>query len=349
MQASRYYQRVQIQFMTQLGMRGSAMHRFLLRVHGNSALSQGTVYCWMHNFRNGRGDCCDTLRSGCLTKLTPQTLGQIRLLLNGDCTLTVQRLSTLTNLGFGTVQKALRKCLDLKKQPARWVPHDLTNVQKQRRVNICDQLLRMRTRNRDLTNQIITGDESWMLSYDPATKQSTASWLRKSQQRPAKPRVNLRVVRLMLVCFFDAHGIVHREFIPQGLGVGANVYLGIMQHLRRSICRRRPQMWLNNQCFLQHNRAPAHRANLVIQYLCCNHTQVLPHPAYSLDVAPADYWLFARIKKHLKGRRFQDVNELCTQIDTVMNNIAPVEFQHTMSSLIPRWRKVFAAAGEYFE
>ncbi len=115
METSKYYQRVQIQFMTRLGMKGPAVHRFLMRAHGPLSLSQCTVYRWMKHFQNGHADCRDAPRSGRPTKLTPNKLSQIRLLLNGDCTLTVKRLSTLTNLGFGTVQKALRKCLELHK------------------------------------------------------------------------------------------------------------------------------------------------------------------------------------------------------------------------------------------
>ncbi len=296
--------------MTHLGMRGPAVHHFLTRAHGPLLLLQRTVYRWMKCFQNGHADCRDAPRSGRPTKLTPTKLGQIRLLLNGDRTLTVWRLSTLTNLGFGTVQKALRKCLELHKRPARWVPHDLMPVQRQRRVDICNQLLCLRTRNCDLTNQIVTGDESWILSYDPATKQATASWLRKNEHRPAKPRPNLRITRLMLVCFFDARGIVHREYVARGLGVGAAVYLQIMRNLRCSLRRCRPNMWMMGRWYLQHDGAPAHRANLVINYLRQNHTQVLTHPAYSPDVTPADYWLFSRVKKHLKGRHFADMHEL---------------------------------------
>jgi len=32
--------------------------------------------------------------------------------------------------------------------------------------------------------------------------------------------------------------------------------------------------------------------------------QVVPHPLYSPDMAPSDFWLFAVLKKHLKGIYF---------------------------------------------
>jgi len=34
---------------------------------------------------------------------------------------------------------------------------------------------------------------------------------------------------------------------------------------------------------------------------------VLEHPAYSLDLAPSDFFLFPKIKEILKGRHFDDI------------------------------------------
>jgi len=34
------------------------------------------------------------------------------------------------------------------------------------------------------------------------------------------------------------------------------------------------------------------------------------HPPYSLDLAPYDFFLFPRMKRDLKGRRFQNVEEV---------------------------------------
>jgi hypothetical protein len=37
---------------------------------------------------------------------------------------------------------------------------------------------------------------------------------------------------------------------------------------------------------------------------------VVPHPLYSPDLAPCDFFLFPRLKSTLKGKRFQDVAEI---------------------------------------
>ena len=34
------------------------------------------------------------------------------------------------------------------------------------------------------------------------------------------------------------------------------------------------------------------------------HFELLPHPPYSPDLVPSDYWLFANLKRMLQGKRF---------------------------------------------
>jgi hypothetical protein len=37
---------------------------------------------------------------------------------------------------------------------------------------------------------------------------------------------------------------------------------------------------------------------------------MLEHPPYSLDLAPSDYFLFPKIKEILKGRHFDDTDDM---------------------------------------
>ena len=54
-----------------------------------------------------------------------------------------------------------------------------------------------------------------------------------------------------------------------------------------------------------------------------NNMTVIPHPPYSPDVAPCDFFLFSR----MKGKRFADVSEVKKNTLEVLNNISTEEFQ----------------------
>ena len=43
--------------------------------------------------------------------------------------------------------------------------------------------------------------------------------------------------------------------------------------------------------------------------------ELLPHPPYSPDLAPSDYWLFADLKKMLQGKRFGSNEEVLAETE----------------------------------
>jgi hypothetical protein len=69
-----------------------------------------------------------------------------------------------------------------------------------------------------------------------------------------------------------------------------------------------------------------HTALSVQQFLAAKNMVVAPHPPYSSDLAPCDFFLFLRIKSKLKGR-FQDINEIREQLLTVLHMIKKSQFQ----------------------
>jgi transposase len=61
---------------------------------------------------------------------------------------------------------------------------------------------------------------------------------------------------------------------------------------------------------LLHGNALSHKAAIVREYLKQEKVVRLPHPPYSPDLAPCDFFLFTRLKKHLAGRKYQTQKHL---------------------------------------
>ncbi|KAJ4450961.1 hypothetical protein ANN_02396 [Periplaneta americana] len=83
---------------------------------------------------------------------------------------------------------------------------------------------------------------------------------------------------------------LHPEFIPQGATVDKILYKEILGRLRNSISRKRPELWHRKNWLLLHDNAPAHRSILVQEELPRQQVAVLPHPPYSPDLAPCDFF-----------------------------------------------------------
>ena len=121
----------------------------------------------------------------------------------------------------------------------------------------------------------------------------------------------------MLICFFDQEGIVHREFFPPAMTVNADFYCDVLRKLRENVRRKRPQKW-QNQNLINHDNAPAHRSFRVSQFLAKNNMTVILHPPHSPDLAPCDFFLFPKLKLWMKGRRFDNIEEIQEESQRVL-------------------------------
>jgi hypothetical protein len=68
----------------------------------------------------------------------------------------------------------------------------------------------------------------------------------------------------MLTNFFISQSIVHKELLPEGKTVNAEIYKGVMDHLLKRIQRVRPAAFCSRDYFLLHDDAPAHKAASVL-------------------------------------------------------------------------------------
>ena len=123
--------------------------------------------------------------------------------------------------------------------------------------------------------------------------------------RPKKARQVRSNITSMLICFFDQKGIVHKEFVPPGHTVNAAFYVEVLKRLRENMRKKRPDLWRNNTWLLHHDNAPAHAALMTRRFLTDNNMTVVPHPPYSPDLAPSDFFLFQKLKMNLRGEDFR--------------------------------------------
>ena len=113
--------------------------------------------------------------------------------------------------------------------------------------------------------------------------------------------------------------------------------------------RKRPELFANNSLILQHDNAPAHTALSVKEILATKQITVLEHPAYSPDLAPSDFFLFPKIKEILKGRHFDDIDDIRSNTTAALKDIPQNQFQNCFEGWTRRWHRCIASKGECFE
>ena len=78
---------------------------------------------------------------------------------------------------------------------------------------------------------------------------------------------------------------------------------------------------------LLHDNAPAHSTIHVRQFLAQKMVAMLDHPPYFPYLAPADYFLFPRLKAVIKDGHFADVNAIIECVTAVLRSIPQEAFR----------------------
>jgi hypothetical protein len=85
------------------------------------------------------------------------------------------------------------------------------------------------------------------------------------------------------------------------------------------------------------------------EFLATKQIILLEHPAYSPDLAPSDFFLFPKIKEILKGRHFDDIDEIRSSTTAALKAIPQNQFQNCSEGWTRGWHRCIASQGEYFE
>ena len=122
------------------------------------------------------------------TTRTDENITRVKQLVWSDRRLTVQMILDELSLNRESVQKILLYDLGMWKVCSKMVPKILSENQKQNRVKFCEDMLEKIKDDPDILRQIITGDKTRALQYDPETKRQSMQWKTAEWPRPKKAR-----------------------------------------------------------------------------------------------------------------------------------------------------------------
>jgi len=135
----------------------------------------------------------------------------------------------------------------------------------------------------------------------------------------------------------------------RGQMVHKQLYQEVLAYLRDVVRRKRPELWENQTWTSHYDNALDHASLLIRSYLAKHQTAVLSHPPYSPDLAPADFFLFPKLKSTLKGRRFQTMEEIQENAIRELRAITESAFQEAFQQRKKYSERCIASRWDYFE
>ena len=109
--------------------------------------------------------------------------------------------------------------------------------------------------------------------------------------------------------------------------------------------RKRSALSKSGQWHFHQDNAPVYNSILVTDYLSKMGIKTVPHPRYSPDLAPCDFYLLSK----LRGCRYETIEEMKEAGTKVIDMLTQEDVHGVFQKLLERYNKCIAAGGDYLE
>lgn len=343
-------QRAVIKYLFKKKLTPKEIHEDMSTTLGESVPSYTTVKKWVAEFKRGRESIEDDPRSGRpMTSTTEENIGKICDLILTDRRLTIREIADTIGISYERTQNIIVNELGFSKVSARWVPRLLSVEQKRIRLTISRDCLEMFEADpQDFLARFVTMDETWVHHYTPESKQQSKQWKKPDEPTPKKAKTILSAGKVMASVFWDAKGVIMVDYLAKGETINSAYYCTLLRRLRETIKEKRPGLLSKKVLFHQDNARVHTSVESMAQIRDCGF-ELLPHPAYSPDLAPSDFHLFPNLKKHLGGQKFSSNEEVEAAVGDFFEGLEETFFMTGIQALETRWKKCIELIGDYVE
>ena len=202
--------------------------------------------------------------------------------------------------------------------------------------------------NDDFLLRLVSVDETWVHYYEPVNKAQSRQWVGPGSPRPKKFKTQPSAGKVMATVFWDAKGVIMLDFLPKRSTITGVYYANLLNKLRTAI-RGKRRGKLSKVFLLQQDNARVHTCKVAMDAKERNGYELIPHPAYSPDLAAIDFFLFPNLKKDIRELHFRSDEEVVTAVEEWVNGKDPDFFISGLMALEHRWSKCITLEGNYIE
>jgi hypothetical protein len=333
-----------IKFFFDEGKKGAEIFRILTEHYGADAPCQTTVKYWVKELKFGRTDLHDLDRPG--RPANDDLALAITHLHEEEPTYMARDIARALSIPLSTTCYYLRNVLGMSRRHGRWVPHLLTQGEKDKRTVSSKQMLEtLRAHRKTSFQYLYTGDESWILY----TYNQRSFWIAPWEQVPEVERPTHHQKKQMLSVFFNGTGHYVTDWLPEGRTMNSPYYVEeVLTPLADSCYPQRSQR-PRHLVTVHFDNAPIHNTNLVAECLERRKLTRMSHPPYSPDLAPCDFFLFGYLKGKLAGQSFDTLAGIQGAVREVLEGISGETWCAVFEDWIKRLEECIQREGEYVE
>ena len=189
--------------------------------YGDKVVSRRFVYEWIEMIENGRMILTDVEHSRLpATALSTRNEEGTLELIRENRRLTIEEVEGRLNVSVGSAYSLIHDSLKFSKVCSKWVPKEMTEEHKLKRLDVCSRHLAHYREVRDnFLQQIVTGDVTWIHNYEPKSKRLSIRWKNPSSPLAKKFKMQPSAGKLMLTVFWESQGPILETYQEHGATV----------------------------------------------------------------------------------------------------------------------------------
>lgn len=258
---------------------------------------------------------------------------------------TARMIARKSGVAVNTIITHLKKSLNMKYVHLQWIPHELNWDQKYKRMEYSKSMLAiLRRAKKNNYHFILTGDEAWFeYHYSP-----THMWVYNTDERDQIVNKTNFCRKTMITIFFNIDGLQLLDVKPKGVKINADYFIENIICPLESLEVTEKAQYQKQAMYLHFDNSPVHTSQKVNNYLDQTSFTLMPHPAYSPDLAPSDFGIFGTMKQSFVGQDFETEEQLIQAIYNFFDNLPKDFFPKIFSEWERRLNQCIHANGDYF-
>ena len=311
---------------------------------GEGAMKSSTLYEKMRLVRCGQD--ITSKREYHSQRVDTQLVIRIQQVLEEFPFSSVRSIARTLHEPSSTIHRYLVEILHLKYRVTRWLPHQLSDPQMKQRIEDSNALFDIIEKSKHTGyRNLITGDQTWLLyQYHPKGK-----WCLENEERPEFEGDHITHQKIMITIIWGVWGFFVIDELPQGVSYNSSYF---KQNILDVLISKKFQIWPNSngkKIWLHLDNCKVHSSKQTTTNISQSSFKRAPHPPYSPDIAPSDFYLFGNIKKKLEGAMFNSREELFERLVEILNAITRDERIAVFQELQNRCDFIRNNKGRYFK
>jgi histone-lysine N-methyltransferase SETMAR len=337
-------QRYVIKFFVEEGTPSPMILDVISRHYKEKALHRSAIYGWIAEVKRGRTDLSTISSPG----RTPDEglAAAIARKHEKEPRLSARGIARSLEISHETVCRYLSEVFGMKCLRLRWIPHTLSTEQKAKRAELAGAMLQQLAKHESSQYHfLLTGDESWIYyAYNERTM-----WCADWEEPDETERPSHYHRKTMVTVFFNGTGDSVIDILPEGEKMNAVYFAANIIKDIREACYPHGRNTHDRKFVLHLDNCPLRNTKTVADAMEGSDLKRMPHPPYSPDLAPCDFFLFGYLKQALIAKDYTSPEDLLSEVTEIIRAIPHELLSRVFQNWKERLEECWKSGGEYVE